>query len=186
MVDREAQPDLTDEETLRAREEKRAGLAARKAKRTPKRGLVIVYTGDGKGKTTAALGVLFRAWGREMRVVMFQFIKAKTGKWGEVQAFGKMGIEITPLGGGFTWLSENIEQDKAHAREGWTIIRARILSTDDPAIYSCKPIIFSNLQIRCSLCSRKCSPTCPARIKAEYKSACFPRPTNLRTHLRTH
>jgi cob(I)alamin adenosyltransferase len=45
-----------------------------------------------------------------------------------VQALGKMGVEIVPLGGGFTWLSENIDQDKAHAREGWEIISARILS----------------------------------------------------------
>ncbi len=118
--DREAQPGLTDEETLAARGEKRAALAAdRRAKRTPKRGLVIVNTGDGKGKTTAALGVLFRAWGREMRVVMFQFIKASSGKWGEVQAAKRIGVEIVPLGDGFTWESDNIEKDRALAAAGW-------------------------------------------------------------------
>lgn len=118
--DREAQPGLTDEEMLRARTEKRAALAAdRKAKRAPKRGIVIVNTGDGKGKTTAALGVLFRAWGREMRVVMFQFIKASSGKWGEVQAARRIGVELVPLGDGFTWESDNIEKDRALAAVGW-------------------------------------------------------------------
>ncbi len=120
MADREARPGLTDEETLAARDEKRAVLAAdRKAKRTPKRGLVIVYTGNGKGKTTAALGVLLRAWGRGMRVVMFQFIKARTGKWGEVQAAQRIGVTIVPLGDGFTWESDNIEKDRALAAAGW-------------------------------------------------------------------
>ncbi len=120
MADREARPGLTDEETLAARDEKRAVLAAdRKAKRTPKRGLVIVYTGNGKGKTTAALGVLLRAWGRGMRVVMFQFIKARTGKWGEVQAAQRIGVTIIPLGDGFTWESDNIEKDRALAAAGW-------------------------------------------------------------------
>ncbi len=120
MRDREASPGITDEETLAARDEKRAVLAAdRKAKRTPKRGLVIVYTGNGKGKTTAALGVLLRAWGRGMRVVMFQFIKARTGKWGEVQAAQRIGVTIVPLGDGFTWESDNIEKDRALAAAGW-------------------------------------------------------------------
>ena len=117
--DREAQPGLTDAEALQARAEKRAVQAAHRAKRTPKRGIVIVNTGDGKGKTTAALGVLFRAWGRGMRVVMFQFIKASTGKWGEIQGARRLDIEIVPLGDGFTWESDNIARDRALAAEGW-------------------------------------------------------------------
>jgi ATP:corrinoid adenosyltransferase len=48
-------------------------------------GPVIVNTGDGKGTATAALGVLTRAWGRGMRVVMLQFIKSKTANWGEIR-----------------------------------------------------------------------------------------------------
>lgn len=93
-----------------------------------RRPLVVVNTGDGKGKTTAALGVLFRAWGRGMRVVMLQFIKATTSNYGEDRAAKKLGIEIIPLGGGFTWLSKDIEKDKALARELWEICKEKISS----------------------------------------------------------
>ncbi len=97
-------------------------------KQAVKKGLVILNTGKGKGKTTAALGLLVRAWGQGLRVCMLQFIKARTGNWGEKKAAGKMGIEIQPLGDGFTWLSDNIENDKVLAREGWEQCRTRILS----------------------------------------------------------
>ncbi len=80
-----------------------------------RKGLVIVNTGDGKGKTTAALGMLVRSWGRDMRVVMLQFIKAKTANWGEIRAAKKMGVEIIPLGAGFTWQSKDIEKDRSFA-----------------------------------------------------------------------
>jgi cob(I)alamin adenosyltransferase len=93
-------------------------------------GLVVVNTGNGKGKTTAALGVLMRAWGRDMRVVMLQFIKAKTANWGEIKAARKMGVEIIPLGDGFTWTSRDIEHDKAMAEECWRQCRERIQSDD--------------------------------------------------------
>jgi len=102
--------------------------AARKRANRHARGLVIVNTGDGKGKTTAALGLLFRAWGQGLRVAMFQFIKAQTGNWGEVKAARKLGLEIVPLGDGFTWLSKNIEKDQALAREGWERCRTAIES----------------------------------------------------------
>ena len=51
-----------------------------------RRGMVVINTGNGKGKTTAALGVLFRAWGRGLKVVMFQFIKQTTSNYGENRA----------------------------------------------------------------------------------------------------
>ncbi len=100
---------------------------AQRQKRTVK-GLVIINTGNGKGKTTAALGVMFRAWGRGMRVCMLQFIKAKTANWGETRAAKKLGMEIIPMGDGFTWLSENIEKDKAMARECWDLCKEKIMS----------------------------------------------------------
>ena len=62
-----------------------------------KKGLVILNTGPGKGKTTAALGVLLRAWGRGWRICVIQFIKHETGEWGEVRAAKKLGIDITDM-----------------------------------------------------------------------------------------
>lgn len=116
-------PELTEAGRAQIREEQRA------ARRRPDRrvqGLVIVNTGDGKGKTTAALGVLTRAWGRGMRVCMLQFIKEQNANFGEEQAARKMGVELLPLGGGFTWMSENIAEDRALARTGWARCRSAI------------------------------------------------------------
>ncbi|HEY4686511.1 MAG TPA: cob(I)yrinic acid a,c-diamide adenosyltransferase [Dehalococcoidia bacterium] len=88
--------------------------------------LVILYTGNGKGKTTAALGLLLRAWGRGMKVVMLSFIKSETANFGEEQAAHKLGIELIPLGAGFTWLSKDIERDKALARRCWELCKEKI------------------------------------------------------------
>ncbi len=90
--------------------------------------LVIVYTGNGKGKTTAALGMLLRAWGRGMKVCMLSFIKEETANFGEERAARKLDIELIPLGGGFTWLSKDIEQDKALARRCWDLCKQKIAS----------------------------------------------------------
>jgi cob(I)alamin adenosyltransferase len=95
---------------------------------TRRRSLVVVYTGNGKGKTTAALGLLFRAWGRNLRVAMLSFIKAKTANFGEERAARRIGIELLPLGGGFTWLSKDLEKDRALARECWAKCRDKIAS----------------------------------------------------------
>ena len=116
--------ELTEEGRARIRKEQ----AEARAKRAAAKGLVIVNTGDGKGKSTAALGVLMRSWGQEMRVVMLQFLKSKTGKWGEIRAAQRMGVEIIPLGQGFTWTSENIEQDRALAQSCWQQCREKIES----------------------------------------------------------
>ena len=93
-------------------------------------GLVILYTGNGKGKTTAALGTLLRAWGRGMSVVMLSFIKAKTANFGEQHAARKLGIEILALGQGFTWLSRDISLDQDLARKGWELCKQKIASGD--------------------------------------------------------
>lgn len=96
--------------------------------RERRHGLLIVNTGHGKGKTTAALGVLLRATGRDMRVGMFQFIKSAANPYGEHVAAARLGVEIVPLGDGFTWLSENIAEDRALARAGWERCRAALES----------------------------------------------------------
>lgn len=93
-----------------------------------KRSLVIVYTGDGKGKTTAALGIMMRARGRGLRVLMLAFMKAAKGDYGEQQAAKELGAEFAAVGRGFTWLSDDIEKDKAMARFGWKQARQEIAS----------------------------------------------------------
>ncbi len=92
--------------------------------------LVIVNTGNGKGKTTAALGLLLRAWGRDMRVCMLQFMKTTTGNYGENRAAKKLGIELIPLGKGFTWLSKDIEEDIAMAQHCWSLAKEKLNSGD--------------------------------------------------------
>jgi cob(I)alamin adenosyltransferase len=94
------------------------------------RGLLMCYTGAGKGKTTAALGSLMRAYGRGLKVIMFQFIKKKGSEFGEHIAARKLGIEIIPLGDGFTWRSEDIEKDSILALECWDICKDEILNGD--------------------------------------------------------
>src|SRR2546425_2837417 len=125
--DPEEDPTLSEEERL-ARQRAEHEARRKRAKTAIKKGLVIVYTGKGKGKTTAAMGLLLRAWGQALRVCMLQFIKARTANWGEEKAARKIGMEMIPLGDGFTWLSKNIENDKALARQGWELCRQKILS----------------------------------------------------------
>jgi cob(I)alamin adenosyltransferase len=93
-----------------------------------KKGLVVVNTGEGKGKTTAALGILLRAWGRDFRICMIQFIKAKSGSWGEVKAADRLGIEWHKLGDGFTWLSKDMDATISAARNGWKLAQEKITS----------------------------------------------------------
>jgi cob(I)alamin adenosyltransferase len=100
----------------------------RKIKPGPRKGLVIINTGNGKGKTTAALGLMFRSLGRGLRVVMFQFIKSRDNLYGEHLISERLGVEIVPLGDGFTWESKDIEFDRALAAEGWSECRRRIES----------------------------------------------------------
>ncbi len=93
-----------------------------------KQGLVIVNTGYGKGKTTAALGILLRAWGREMRVGGIQFFKHNTANFGEIKATKRMGIEQTPMGDGFTWTSRDMDETQAKALHGWEVAKQKITS----------------------------------------------------------
>lgn len=96
--------------------------------KNPKKGLLIVNTGDGKGKTTAALGMVLRAWGRGFRICVIQFIKAETGQWGEIKAAKKLGIEWHATGDGFTWLSKDMDETTARALHGWEIAKEKIAS----------------------------------------------------------
>jgi cob(I)alamin adenosyltransferase len=91
-------------------------------------GLMIVNTGDGKGKTTAALGLLMRAAGRGMRVCMIQFLKSETGKWGERRAAQQLGIEWHQMGDGFTWTSKDLDATSERARRAWEFAQEKIQS----------------------------------------------------------
>lgn len=85
-------------------------------------GLLMVFTGKGKGKTTAALGMAMRAAGHGLKVCVIQFIK---GGWqyGELSAVKRFEglIDLHVMGQGFTWKSDNLEEDARLAREGWAL-----------------------------------------------------------------
>ena len=98
-----------------------------------KKGLIIVHTGPGKGKTTAALGLAFRAVGSGLKVLMVQFIK---GSWhyGELDAAKALGegkFDIRPMGRGFVKLGGEIDpEDKRAADEAWAFAREKIFSAE--------------------------------------------------------
>lgn len=93
-----------------------------------RRGLVIVNTGDGKGKSTAAFGLAIRAHGRGKPVKIFQFMKVPTARFGEHRTFEKLGLPIVGLGDGFSWKSKDLERSAQIARDGWQKARAALLS----------------------------------------------------------
>ncbi len=100
--------------------------AVRRAKK--KKGLIIVNTGEGKGKTTAALGVMTRAWGRKMRIGVLQFLKNEHARFGEIKAAERMGeIDWISTGDGWTWTSDNMDETVAKARHAWSIAQERIV-----------------------------------------------------------
>jgi cob(I)alamin adenosyltransferase len=98
----------------------------RKAKATREKGLIIVHTGAGKGKTTAALGLAFRALGQGMKVGVVQFIKGAipTGEAALAARLAGLGLELHTMGDGFTWNTQDREQDAASARRAWDKARA--------------------------------------------------------------
>jgi cob(I)alamin adenosyltransferase len=92
--------------------------------------LVIVNTGHGKGKTTAALGLLLRAWGHGMRTCVIQFIKRENHNLGEYKAAQQLGIEWHQMGDGFTWRSANMDETEAKGHLAWALAEKKISSGD--------------------------------------------------------
>jgi cob(I)alamin adenosyltransferase len=90
-----------------------------------KKGLLIVNTGNGKGKTTAALGMAMRAAGHGLKVCFIQFIKG-SWKYGEMEAMKRFSdtIDFHVMGKGFTWKSDDLERDRAAARDAWEFAQA--------------------------------------------------------------
>lgn len=93
-----------------------------------RRGLVIVNTGNGKGKTTAALGLMMRAHGRGLRVKMFQFLKHDTAKFGEHRTLDALEVPYQGLGDGWTWRSKDLENSAERAAHGWELAKEAIQS----------------------------------------------------------
>ena len=123
----EAEINARHAEKMRRKKEARDKIIATK---TIEKGLLIVHTGKGKGKSTAAFGMVFRALGNGMKVGIVQFVK---GKWetGERAALAKFGDQVTinTMGEGFTWETQDRARDIAAARAAWE--KARGLIQDD-------------------------------------------------------
>lgn len=131
MSKKESGAPLSEEEiNARANEKARKRKAAREkilATKTIEKGLLMVHTGKGKGKSTAAFGLVFRALGNGMRVGCVQFVK---GKWqtGERDALERFGDRVTVKvsGEGFTWDTQDRARDIRAAEAGWAMAKDMI------------------------------------------------------------
>lgn len=94
------------------------------------RGLLIVNTGDGKGKTTCAIGLMVRAAGQGLKCCMIQFMKSKTDRYGEHESLEKLGVEVHTMGDGFTWDTQDKEQDIRTSEETWALCVEKLRSGD--------------------------------------------------------
>lgn len=92
-----------------------------------KKGLTLVYTGDGKGKTTSAIGLAVRATGRGMKVKILQFIKSPERTYGEKIVLDKLGVEMVQLGIGFTW-TKTPEEHREALKKAWPLAKETIMS----------------------------------------------------------
>jgi len=92
------------------------------------KGLVILNTGNGKGKTTAALGMLMRAHGHGQRICVVQFIKRGTDRWGEVKTARQLGIEWHATGIGFRRVGPDSQRDREASQAGWALCQEKIAS----------------------------------------------------------
>lgn len=94
------------------------------------RGLLIVNTGDGKGKTTCAIGLMVRAAGQGLKCCMIQFMKSKTDRYGEHVSLEKLGVEVHTMGDGFTWDTNDPAQDIKTSEETWALCVEKLKSGD--------------------------------------------------------
>lgn len=120
----EAERDAYHAEKMRKKREARNKILATK---TEERGLLIVHTGKGKGKSTAAFGMVFRALGNGMRVGVVQFVKGvwNTGERTVLDRFPEQ-VTINAMGEGFTWDVADRQRDLAAARKAWEQAKALI------------------------------------------------------------
>lgn len=92
------------------------------------KGLLMVNTGDGKGKTTCAIGLMVRAAGQGLNCCMIQFMKSKTDRYGEHNSLEKLGVEIHTMGDGFTWDTNDPAQDIKTSEETWALCVEKLRS----------------------------------------------------------
>ena len=88
--------------------------------------IVLVNTGHGKGKSSAAFGVMVRGWARGWRVGVVQFVKGGKWKTGERKLADELGIEWHTLGDGFTWESTDLERTAELGREAWALAAEKL------------------------------------------------------------
>ncbi|QDZ98701.1 cob(I)yrinic acid a,c-diamide adenosyltransferase [Lysinibacillus fusiformis] len=104
---------------------KKKQLGCKEANSMAKKGLFLVYTGEGKGKTTASLGVTLRAVGRGLNVRYMQFIKSPERTYGEQIALRKLGVEMEQMGIGFTW-TKTPEEHRVALAKAWKKTKAAL------------------------------------------------------------
>ena len=90
--------------------------------------VVVLNTGDGKGKSSSAFGVMSRGWARGWTVGVVQFVKGGKWKTGERKLADHLGIEWQTLGDGFTWESTDMDETVAKGRHAWDVARAKLAS----------------------------------------------------------
>ncbi len=95
------------------------------------KGLLMVNTGNGKGKTTAALGQTFRALGHGKKICIIQFIKSDS-KYGELHSMERFMdlVDFYVMGNGFTFRSNDLEKDRIVALKGWDLAKEKLLSNE--------------------------------------------------------
>ncbi len=98
-----------------------AGIAAA----TEARGLLLVLTGNGKGKSSSAFGMVARALGHGMQAGVAQFVKGRSDT-GEEALLRKLGVRWEVLGEGFTWETQNLARDRDTAQRGWAVVQGML------------------------------------------------------------
>jgi cob(I)alamin adenosyltransferase len=106
--------------------------------------LVLVNTGNGKGKSSAAFGVMLRALALDWKVAVLQFVKSGDWKVGEEKMGRQLGVDWRSFGDGFTWDSDNLDNDKTHARAGWSEAKALIEAGEH------RRVILDEITYRCT------------------------------------
>ncbi|WP_267386330.1 cob(I)yrinic acid a,c-diamide adenosyltransferase [Sphingomonas sp. GC_Shp_3] len=119
--------DRTEAEHAEKMRKRQAAQERIVAAKTIEKGLVIVHTGAGKGKTTAALGMAVRAVGHGMKVGIVQFVKGAMTT-GEKAVFDRLGdlVEFKPMGEGFTWDTQDRARDIAVTRTAWEEVKRMV------------------------------------------------------------